>query len=377
MSEIKKNSDKMQQKQKFRLDKRHIQGFIAGIILCGIAFAGLWLGTGGSFFTGTVTDLKTVNDTNFEAEVLNADRPVLVVVTANWNSSALNQQNLTCAKKFAAAYGAYCKVVTLDVDKSQNFTHQYSITTAQMLMLFAGGNFISNKTTTGGVDDLCGWIAPLVHWEAHDDSQKTSSADGPTLYNMFGSKSAYDRDDYNDIDVDGEIRLFAFDAANDTYVKCDGQTLTGVKYAFLTYQFPASINKNNLSVTVTDLTGAAPAEGVNYYVCTGGTYPTQATTTAAVVGEIGYFGHQTTSFSNFYVGEVKLIKDLDESTYAAAMVPCDGRALKIKDNQALYDKIGTTYGGDGTTTFCIPDLRGKSPLDGGQYYLMLQGVYMY
>lgn len=36
---------------------------------------------------------------------------------------------------------------------------------------------------------------------------------------------------------------------------------------------------------------------------------------------------------------------------------CDGRILKIKDNQALYAILGTMYGGDGINTFAIPDLR--------------------
>lgn len=36
---------------------------------------------------------------------------------------------------------------------------------------------------------------------------------------------------------------------------------------------------------------------------------------------------------------------------------CDGRLLEINSNAALYSIIGTTYGGDGKTTFALPDLR--------------------
>ncbi len=39
---------------------------------------------------------------------------------------------------------------------------------------------------------------------------------------------------------------------------------------------------------------------------------------------------------------------------------CDGQLLAISQNQALFSLLGTTYGGDGRTTFALPDLRGRS-----------------
>jgi len=45
--------------------------------------------------------------------------------------------------------------------------------------------------------------------------------------------------------------------------------------------------------------------------------------------------------------------------------PCDGQLLPIADFQALYAILGTTYGGDGVTTFALPDLRGKAPVARG------------
>ncbi|MCU7916918.1 MAG: tail fiber protein [Candidatus Thiodiazotropha sp. (ex Dulcina madagascariensis)] len=41
---------------------------------------------------------------------------------------------------------------------------------------------------------------------------------------------------------------------------------------------------------------------------------------------------------------------------------CDGAILAINDNQALYALIGTNFGGDGTTTFGLPDFRGRVPV---------------
>ena len=44
---------------------------------------------------------------------------------------------------------------------------------------------------------------------------------------------------------------------------------------------------------------------------------------------------------------------------------CDGQLLAISQNQSLFVLLGTTYGGDGRTTFGLPDLRGRVPLHQG------------
>ncbi len=56
---------------------------------------------------------------------------------------------------------------------------------------------------------------------------------------------------------------------------------------------------------------------------------------------------------------------------------CDGQILPINQNQSLYSLLGTTYGGDGRTSFALPDLRGRTPvhegqLPGGGYYQLGQ-----
>lgn len=64
-----------------------------------------------------------------------------------------------------------------------------------------------------------------------------------------------------------------------------------------------------------------------------------------------------------YIGEIRL--------FAGGFVPagwalCDGSLLPISENEALFQLIGTTYGGDGQTTFALPDLRGRVPVHQGQ-----------
>ena len=45
---------------------------------------------------------------------------------------------------------------------------------------------------------------------------------------------------------------------------------------------------------------------------------------------------------------------------------CNGQLLSISQNSALFNLIGTTYGGDGQTTFALPNLQGRTPIDSGQ-----------
>ena len=56
--------------------------------------------------------------------------------------------------------------------------------------------------------------------------------------------------------------------------------------------------------------------------------------------------------------------------FAGAFAPknwafCDGQILSIDGNEALYSILGTTYGGNGTTNFGLPDLRGRVPIGAG------------
>jgi microcystin-dependent protein len=64
-----------------------------------------------------------------------------------------------------------------------------------------------------------------------------------------------------------------------------------------------------------------------------------------------------------FLGEIKIFA-FDFSP--RGHVPCDGRIMSINQNTALFALLGTTYGGDGVTTFGIPDLRGRVPLNQGQ-----------
>jgi microcystin-dependent protein len=63
-----------------------------------------------------------------------------------------------------------------------------------------------------------------------------------------------------------------------------------------------------------------------------------------------------------FVGEIRVVA----GTFAPdGWMLCNGQLLAISDNEVLFTLIGTTYGGDGLTTFALPDLRSRVPVHQG------------
>ena len=64
------------------------------------------------------------------------------------------------------------------------------------------------------------------------------------------------------------------------------------------------------------------------------------------------------------LGFVELFAPNDFSL-PSGYVSANGQLLPISSNNALFALLGTTYGGDGRTTFALPDLRGRTPIGEG------------
>lgn len=64
-----------------------------------------------------------------------------------------------------------------------------------------------------------------------------------------------------------------------------------------------------------------------------------------------------------YLGEIQMVA-FDFAPQGWAI--CDGKELKIREYEALFSLIGTKYGGNGTTNFALPDLRGRFPIAAGK-----------
>jgi microcystin-dependent protein len=66
--------------------------------------------------------------------------------------------------------------------------------------------------------------------------------------------------------------------------------------------------------------------------------------------------------SNPYVGEIRMA---GFNFQPVGWAFCDGRSMPISEYEVLFNLLGTTYGGDGVTTFNLPDLRGRIPFHQG------------
>lgn len=118
-------------------------------------------------------------------------------------------------------------------------------------------------------------------------------------------------------------------------------------------EYSAQVNK---ALTITANTSSAggdfphnnmsPYLTLNYIICLQGVYPSK----------------DGSGDGGSYIGEIRMFAGDFEPN---GMLICDGRSLRISDYEVLFQVIGTTYGGDGETTFNLPDLRGRAPIGMG------------
>jgi len=100
----------------------------------------------------------------------------------------------------------------------------------------------------------------------------------------------------------------------------------------------------NPTATASTESSMQPFLGVNYIIALQGIFPSRSSISDPTLGEITMFA------GNFAPRNWAF---------------CDGQLLPISSNQALFAILGTTYGGDGRTTFALPDLRGRVALHEG------------
>ena len=70
-----------------------------------------------------------------------------------------------------------------------------------------------------------------------------------------------------------------------------------------------------------------------------------------------------------YVGEIRMFAG---NFAPAGWMFCEGQLLPITENETLFQLIGTSYGGDGQSTFALPDLRGRLPVHQGDGFTLAQ-----
>ena len=96
---------------------------------------------------------------------------------------------------------------------------------------------------------------------------------------------------------------------------------------------------------------APPSMATQWVICISGSFPSSG----AVPGD--------GMTDNPVVGEIRNVAfSPTAGSFSSQFLPCDGRLLSISQNSALYALLGTTYGGNGSSNFALPDLRGRVPM---------------
>jgi microcystin-dependent protein len=127
--------------------------------------------------------------------------------------------------------------------------------------------------------------------------------------------------------------------ASSKKLKCEIDPTGGTNYTIVSNEqllsVPFAIKSNSASFA-----DAVDSVNIKYYILVYGVYPSNnyigADSIGTIISHIGNFPNAN-----------------------AGYLPCDGRSIQIKTNEALFSIIGTIYGGDGVTTFNLPNLNGK------------------
>jgi microcystin-dependent protein len=161
----------------------------------------------------------------------------------------------------------------------------------------------------------------------------------------------------------GEIRMFGFNFAPVGWVPCDGRLLPINDNQALFQLIRTTFGGDGKTdFALPDLRGmVAPLKPLTFCIAMDGVYPPtgepdpNADVPSAFINEVRMFG-----FNSAPLG----------------WSSCDGRLLPIAEHEALFDLIGTTYGGDGRTNFALPDLRGMvAPFKPLTLYIALNAVF--
>jgi microcystin-dependent protein len=161
----------------------------------------------------------------------------------------------------------------------------------------------------------------------------------------------------------GSLLLTPYDFVPRSFEKCAGQILpiasNPALFTLLGDRFGGDGKK---TFGLPDMRGHEPIKGLSYLIATAGIYPNRK-----AVEEPNQYGIAP------LLGQLLLVAYVPKYTPPAGWATCDGQLLKIDREVALYTLLGDKFGGDGKTTFALPDLRGHEPMKGITYVISLQG----
>ena len=228
----------------------------------------------------------------------------------------------------------------------------------QALARDSAGDIIVNTTIAVQFDlretTLAGTI---IYTETHNPT-----TNGNGVFNLVMGQGTSIFGVFNTIDwaSDSHFLEVSIDPANGTAFTSLGTTqLLSVPYALhakTSEDTPISTSdlvNNSGFVSSGNSSNMQPFTGIYYIIATQGVFPSSFRATSN-----GNVNRGTTPF----LGEIIMFAGNFAPTGWAL---CDGQLLSIQSNTSLFSLLGTTYGGDGETTFALPDLRGRTPVHPG------------
>jgi microcystin-dependent protein len=226
-------------------------------------------------------------------------------------------------------------------------------------------NYIINTTSGDGLGEVMmfgGNFAPLG-W-AFADGQLLDKSANPDLFTVLGA--TYGGDGVTTFalpDLRGRTAI-GMGQGLGLSPRVLGSTAGSESVTLTVDQLPAHAHGSPSGVTGVS-GGSLPHENMqpsltmNYGIVVQGIYPSRNIAVAPVPGSVV----NSLGVTDPLLASVGLFAG---NSLPNGFLPADGRLMSIAQNTALFSLIGTTYGGNGVTTFALPDLRGRSAIGTGQ-----------
>lgn len=156
--------------------------------------------------------------------------------------------------------------------------------------------------------------------------------------------------------VIGQVELFPYNFVPKGWALCNGQVLKVGQYQPLYAVVGTTFGGDGLTFKLPNLQKALPDSELAYYMATTGLFPWE-----------GAYGNH-----DGMLGTVDLFVT---SPRIGDGAECKGTVMEMRSNAALFALLNLQFGGDGRTTFNLPDLRGAYPEKGLSYHMNLQGYF--
>ncbi len=176
-----------------------------------------------------------------------------------------------------------------------------------------------------------------------------------------------------------------FSVQESIILRCDGRQLSvnNDMALFAAVGTSYGVDSNFTHFNIPDYTKNQIDTNITYYITKSGLFPIPTSTPIAVADGIAYVTgaipellknpqYYYSSSSSCCIGEIALFKTPDQNLLNFMFLPCEGQLLKASD----YPEFARIFA-PGQKVFTLPDLSDKSPIQGAEYYICINGYYIY